>query len=265
MSTKKKFYVFLGGGIFVIFCLATMPWLRLSETSRIIVLMNSFIFSLVFFIAAWQQSEEDALRRQSTVIEKYLRSNNWTIVSLGDIDASITSLPEHFLWNRPEFTVGTPLYFARRDVNGLTVWFIFRRWRTDHGKNSVDYLDFELRARLPGKIPGWVRILPIKSDEAETSLEWNDFSKKYWLNADPDKLAFRVFSPDLMTWYEDHTVHNIFHIEQDDVVVQSNGNVPKKVVQQIESTVKDLIFLVAQINNNGVLEKKAEPLFPRIQ
>lgn len=208
-----------------------------------------FIGGFVMLSPALTSAVAQMSNKPNSDIQTWLKADGWEVTGEDRSEGPASKLPPHLLWNKT-YKPMELLWTAKRVIDDRTFEIFFRHWKyVSNRQNETWWLTFDLHVTLTVPLPGWVRAEPLNwntNTKATTPLESNDFNEAVDVNAHPDKLAFTVFSPEVMQWYLETSSRPFVHIEGDTLVIMPNepdDDSTEKIHQLIHQSVREIEYM----------------------
>jgi hypothetical protein len=189
-------------------------------------------------------------------LQTYLKLEGWRVDILAD---AWTLLPKHAV---PTDKIGGGIVIEQQLVAQLdrdtSTSLVFIEYAVQEDKRSRSHSQsiLALIHKLPGNIPGWVRVMPTSNSWRQVfddvNLESNQFNRQVYLAAQPERLATYVFPPDFMAWYMDAAVQPWIHVEEKQVCVLTDTRASFEMLDQMKNTLSKVTEYIAR---SGSVEK----------
>ncbi len=224
---------------------------KTSGSSEVIVYFGAF-FAAGFF--AWYHAQQ--LRKYKIFLKAYLSDRKWTLVA-EPFDARNDpahlyphgGLVERYETLQPDFVAELTNGTHRQTSMIRTV-------RYSMGKSHGSFQLVVMQTSLNGTVSGWLRLHPKKSRFIAWTngikLESGELNELVRLQAEPEKLAYEVFAPDVMQWYLEQSLKPWIHVEGNTLSLVLEGWPQSPALDTLFSQLQQMTHFV---ETSGALDK----------
>jgi hypothetical protein len=204
---------------------------------------------VIFLAVAYLKSLEVAHQKQLSDFITQTSTQGWQFLDLETVSPEKLHLPKNIFWFTGGVAPAAEL-FAIREVDGIQV--VLQVFDVAKKNNYHEYAVVQ-KFTLEGEIGGWLEVMDRGTRRSFPSpLESNEFNKEVLMAAVPDKVAYDVFTPDLMKWYLDESGRPFIHIDKNTLALmprEISGYRLSELVSQVEPLLQVGLYIEKKLND----------------